>query len=137
MAAVDKKRLLKSRLPEAEVEVPGVGTVRVRGLSRLEVLELQREDTDGPGVFERKIVAVALVEPKLSEAEVAEWQAASVADELEPVTRTINELSGLVKDAAKEAYRRFESDPDAEFRVPTGGDAGDDGGAAPGGDGAR
>lgn len=131
---MDKELLFKSRLNEADVEVPGVGTVRVRGLSRGEVIVMRKatdsaETLDGPRqlVIERKMIASAIVDPVLTEAEVKRWQDASPAGELDPVTNKISELSGLDDDAAKKAVVEFEADPDAEFPDVPGAEAGDDG----------
>lgn len=130
----DKELLFKSRLPEADVEVPGVGTVRVRGLNRGEALSIQNVK-DGPGMvaaMERKMLALALVDPVLTEAEVGQWQKAATAGELEPVGDKVSELSGMTPGAAKEAYVGFEENSDAEFRVLPGSEAGDDGDVAEG-----
>lgn len=113
--AFDKELLFKPRLAEAEVELPGIGTVRVRALSRQEALDVQK--MNGVAAIERKMIAMALVEPKLTQAEVGQWQDASPAGELEPVTNKISELSGMTEGAAKEAYKEFEEDPDSEFRI--------------------
>jgi hypothetical protein len=118
----DKELLFKSRLGEADVEIPGVGTVRVRGLSRAEVMSIQNT-AEGTEAIERKMLALALIDPKLTEEEVGKWQHASVAGELEPVTHKVTELSGMGKDAAKDAYKEFESNPDSEFRLPPSGEA--------------
>jgi hypothetical protein len=115
--AVDKEALFKPRLPEADVEVPGIGTFRVRGLSRAEVLKLNNVSANGPLAVERAMLAMALVDPELSEGEVKQWQEASLAGELEPVSDKVAELSGMKDGQAKEAYQAFEQDPDAEFRV--------------------
>lgn len=128
---VDKVRLLKSRLPEAEVEIPGVGTVRVRGLARAEVLDVR--DLRG-AEFERRLIAIALVDPELTDDEAYEWQQAAVVGEFEPVVAKVMELSGLATGAGKEAYKELASDPDAEFRDVPGVATEDDGGPAPGGD---
>lgn len=129
----DKALLFKPRLPEDEVEIPGLGTVRVRALSRAEVVdELKAGDESVP--FECRLVALAMVEPTLTVDEVAEWRRVSLPDEVEAVTRKINDLSGLTKESAKDAYKEFEADPDAEFRVLPSGEAGDDGGPDAGGD---
>lgn len=132
----DKELLFKSRLHEAEVEVPGVGTVRVRGLSRAEVLLCQNvaEGEGQAGAFERKLLAMAMVDPELTEAEVGAWQKASTAFEMEPVTLKVQELSGLNETVAKEALKEVMSDPDVEFRVPSGEGPGNDGGSTTGGD---
>lgn len=122
----DKELLFKPRLKEAEVEVPGVGTVRVRALSRAEAMSLQ--DTKGVAAIERKMLALALVDPVLTEAEVGQWQQASAAGELEPVGIKVQELSGMDEGAAKAAYKEMDADPATEFRLPPSGDAVDDGG---------
>jgi len=116
--AVDKELLFKPRLPEADVEVEGIGTVRVRALSRDEAMKVQK--VDGVAAIERKMLALALLDPVLTEAEVGRWQKASTAGELEPVTVKVSELSGMTEGAEKAAYKEFESDQDGEFRLPPG-----------------
>lgn len=114
---IDKELLLKKRLPEAEVDVPGVGTVRVRGLSRSEVMSM-RSIADDIGAVDQRMIFLGMVEPRLTEAEVAEWYAGCPAAELEPVSEMIQRLSGMNETAEKEAYIRFEDQPDDEFRLP-------------------
>lgn len=117
---VDKELLFKSRLPEADVDVPGLGvTVRVRGLSRAEAMQIQK--LEGTAAIERAMLAMALVDPQLSEGEVRQWQEAAPAGELEPITDKVAELSGMKQDSAKDAYKELASDNDAMFRdVPSG-----------------
>lgn len=122
--AFDKELLFKSRLPEDDVEVPGIGTVRVRGLSRTEALHCR--GTSDLVAVERRMLAAGLVDPVLSENEVKRWQEASPAGELEALTLKISELSGMTETAAKEAYVEFEENPDAEFRDVPGAEAVDD-----------
>lgn len=113
-----KARLLKPRaetpsgMPEDDVEVPGIGTVRVRGLKRGEVIAQRKatdnaESIDGPRtlVLERKMLAMALVKPEMTEAEVREWQEVSGAGEMDPVMRKVQELSNMDEGASKEAYK--------------------------------
>lgn len=140
---MDKELLFAPRLPESDVEVPGLGTVRVRGLSRAEVMVVRKatdtEQMDGPRalVLERKMLAAAMVDPELTEAEVGRWQQASTAGELEPVTRKIQELSGLLEGSAKEAVKTFRGEPGDGVRVLPGAETGHDGGPAAGGDAER
>lgn len=101
---MDKELLFKSRLTERDVEVPGVGTVRVRALSRAEVLKVKDKPLD-ESRMERMLLSYALIEPELTEAEIGEWQAASEAGEIEAVCKEVMELSGLGVDSAKEAYK--------------------------------
>lgn len=114
---VDKELLFKPRLAEADVEIPGLGAVRVRALSRSEVMSLKAVATDVEAV-DRRMLFLGMVDPKLTEDEVVRWYAASPAGEIEPVTLKITELSGMTEGAAKEAYEAFDEDPDAEFRLP-------------------
>lgn len=108
MAAISKVDLLKKRFGVEDVEIPGVGTVQVRPLSRSEALALQGVEMDVATV-ERKLLALALVSPQLTEGDVAEWQESSPAGELEPVVRAITRLSGMEQSAVKEAVKQFRS----------------------------
>lgn len=110
--SLDKELLFKPRLEEADVEVPGVGTVRVRALSRAELMLARKAtdlagEVDGPRalVLERKMIATAMVDPALTEAEVGRWQNASGAGELNVVSEAIQRLSGMLDDAEKESYK--------------------------------
>lgn len=104
---MDKSVLFKDRLQEADVKVPGVGTVRVRALTRAEVLLVRKatdsENMDGDRilVLEKKLIAKAMVDPVLTESEVGQWQNKATADELDPVLTKIQELSGLLPGASK------------------------------------
>ncbi len=144
---MDKELLFKSRLPEDDVDVSGVGTVRVRGLNRIEAMHIQAA-TD-PAEADRRIIAQGLVDPVLvisgllhqldgkpckACAEAGQWQKASIAAELEPVTTRIAELAGIAPDAAKQAVKGFEADPDLEFQLLPGAEAVDDGLGATGPD---
>jgi hypothetical protein len=130
---MDLEQLFKPRLPEADVEIEGVGTVRVRGLSRVEALQVR--DLSDRVVAERTILALAMVDPPLTEAQVGRWQEASAAAEMERVVDKVTELSGLGSTSAKEAVQGFEANPDTEFRALSSTETVDDGGAASGGDG--
>lgn len=137
---VDKELLFKARLPEADVEVAGIGTIRVRGLARSELMVLRKatdtEHFDGPRalVIERKMLSAAMVDPTLTEAEVGRWQQASAAGELEPVMAKVTELSGMAEDAPKSGVPGDGDGPGAGVRALPGGEAEHDGGGAAGAD---
>lgn len=109
MAAFDKDKLFTRRLDEDDVEIPGVGTARVRALSHHEVLAMRKAADmdmakfDGPRalLIERKMIALAMIDPVLTEDEVAAWQENSPAGELADVSDRISELSGLFEGADK------------------------------------
>ncbi len=128
MTIVDIDLLFKSRLPEEDVELPGVGVVRVRGLSRAEALKVR--SIEGRAETERAILALAMVDPTMTEAEVGRWQAASPAGEMEPVTDKVSELSGMLEDSAKAAYKSDGDEPGPGVRDVPRPEAGDDEGDA-------
>lgn len=121
----DKELLFKPRLPEEEVEIPGIGTMRVRALNRQEVKKLQAMESDD--LRDLHMVALGLVEPTLSVSEVRRWAEASPAGEMEPVSDKIATLSGIKDESPKEAMKNFEANPEDEFRVLPGSEARDDG----------
>jgi hypothetical protein len=112
-------------LPEADVPLRK-GKVRVRALTRAEVMIVRSsvksiEDAiKRTAELERKMLAKAMVSPAMNVAQVERWQETSAAGEIEPVVQVVQGLSGLLEGAAKEAYKAFEADPDAEFRLPAG-----------------
>jgi hypothetical protein len=130
---MDKELLFKSRLPEADVDIPGVGTVRVRGLSRIEAMHVQ--EANGTEAQERRILAIGMVDPELTESEVGQWQKASIASELEPVSTKIAELSGLLPGADKATFQGDGTGSEPGIRPLPSPEAGDDGGQASDGNG--
>lgn len=129
---MDRELLFKPRLPEEDVDLAGVGIVRVRGLSRLEALRVQA--VDDAIARERLILVLGMVDPSVNDDEAKRWQRASVAGEIELVTGRIAVLSGMGPDATKEAYKSLPGGSGAGVHVLSGAEAGDDGGPAAGGD---
>jgi hypothetical protein len=129
---MDKAELFKPYLPEAEVEIPGLGTVRVRAMSRAEVMMLQ--DTKGVAAVERKMLHFAMVDPVLTEAEAGDWQKATIPSVIEPVTAKIAELSGMNGGSSdKETYKSVRRESGDGVRVLPSPEVGDDGSQAPDG----
>lgn len=106
MATIDKNALFAPRLPEEEFEISGVGSVRIRALTRAEMLRIRGKEMP-VDEMERQLLSLALVAPKLTEDDVRKWQHASAAGELEPLTKAVMRLSGLEATAPKEAVKRF------------------------------
>jgi hypothetical protein len=129
---VDLDLLFKPRLAEEDIEIPGVGTLRIRALNRLEALHVSAAKSEADR--ERRILVIGVVDPTLTEDDVKRWQRASAAGEIEVVSTRIAVLSGMAPDSAKEAVKEFEANPDAEFPVLPSPEAGHDGGPATGGD---
>lgn len=100
---IDKELLLKARLVEEDYDIPGVGTVRVRVLSWEECAEFEKwskAGRDGTDVYKR-ILALAMVAPALTEDEVGEWMRNASGGEIEQLARHIIARSGLVEGAQK------------------------------------
>lgn len=106
MGTLDVNALLAERFGVVEVELPGLGTVKVRPLTRAEALKLRGVELDAD-VMERRLIALAMVEPEMTEDQVQKWQEVSPAGELEPVGETIIRISGMEKAAGKQAYADF------------------------------
>lgn len=116
-----------SGMPEDDVEIPGMGTVRVRALSRKEALATQVIES----VSERTahIIALAMVDPRMSVSEVRQWMDVAIAGELEPVDGMIAELSGMTPDAGKAAYKSYGDGSEPGIRSLPGTETVDDSGA--------
>jgi hypothetical protein len=100
MERANKNAMMTLHLPTGEVELEGIGSVLVRGLSRFEMtavfgLEDDRQKQDTAAI------AYAMVDPEMTVEEVIAWRKAGANAEIEEVARKINELSGIGKDAAK------------------------------------
>lgn len=103
---VDKAALLTKRFGVEDVEVPGVGTVQVRALTRAEALSVQGVEMDAE-VLEQKLIAMAMVDPQLTEPEVKEWQGCATAGEIQIIVEAIVRISGMEGYTAKAAYANF------------------------------
>lgn len=104
---MDKAALLAAAaeaLPAEDVEIPGVGSVRVRGLSRAESLIVGKAEGD-PTATERAILRFGLVDPALTEAEIRDWLKVAPNAHVDPVTKAIARLSGMWEGADKAAYK--------------------------------
>lgn len=104
--------LTTPRLKTDELEIEGVGSVLVRGLSRWEMVECQKLE-DNRQRQDTLAVHYGMLEPAMAEHEVMAWRKAGNAMEIEAVARKVNELSGIGKDAAKSDVQSDGSGPDA------------------------
>lgn len=84
----------------ADVTLPNGKVVKVRGLSRFELL-LSGKGTDDTALMERRNVARCMVAPPMTEKQVEAWQRGSSPVALGLVTKAIRELSGLGEGADK------------------------------------
>lgn len=108
--------------------------VRIRALSRLEVLRAQKLRDAGLDVMEAHMIRCAIIRPVLRDVDVRAWMDATPAGELEPLTRRINALSGLDVGADTAAYERFRDRSDGRMGSLPGAETEHDGGRVAGQD---
>jgi hypothetical protein len=102
---MDKSQLLASRVGTEPYEIPGVGTITIRGLSREQMHEAGKHADEGVAGMEAIMLAHGLVEPALTVDEVRQWQANSPAGEIQPIVERINVISGVAGASQKDAYK--------------------------------
>lgn len=109
--AVDKAALLDNTrvLPTDTVEVPGVGEVVVRGLSRAEAIQVS--ELDGADAVEIRMLAAGMVDPELTVEEVVQWRSTKEPAEIRPVSDRILQLSGMTEEGQHEKERNFRTPP--------------------------
>lgn len=84
-----------------DLTLPSGKVVRVRGLSRYELM-FNGKGTEDNALIERRNVVSCLVQPKLTLAQVEAWQRKSVAGgDFKVLSEKIRELSGLGEGADK------------------------------------
>lgn len=110
---MDKALLFVDVAEREHVEIkPGV--VEVRGLSRAEVLLCTKLNEQGVEHMERRQLSLAMLDPELTEDDVARWQAAPGSfRDIQRVVEVVNRLSGIGRDAQKESYKSPAGEPDA------------------------
>lgn len=104
---IDKDTLLsKTRVvAHKTVTIPDVGDVKVRGLTRAEVIQCQ--DAEDTADMERRALVAGMVEPSLTAEEVAEWQSSGMSLAVDTVSGTILRLSRMLPGQDEEAEARF------------------------------
>lgn len=101
--SIQKTALFDDRLPRADVDIDGVGTITVRALSRFEAALIAKRE--GNDAREKLILHLGMVDPVMSEADVGSWMRVATPQEIEKVTTAIATISGLLEDAPKSAYK--------------------------------
>ena len=105
---MDKTKLTRggagpTGLPQDDVEIPGVGSIRVRAMNRGELLMAGKIGDDGKNqrAMEMYVLSSCVLDPEMTQDDVADWMASAPAMEIQPVVQKINELSGVSQGAAK------------------------------------
>lgn len=110
---MDKEALLANRLPTQPLNIPGVGEITIRALSRAQRGVFAKLADNDVAVFDRKVIAAAMVEPSLTEDEARRWLENAPAGETTIVMEAIGELSGWdreVKELQKAAFKSLRED---------------------------
>lgn len=107
---MDVAKLTEDRVTgrTGEYEIDGVGVVKFRALSRMEMMIGGK--IDDTVKQERFILSAAMMDPPMTEADVAAWQKSSIPAEINEVAKRVNELSGITSGAAKEQYKSLRSE---------------------------
>lgn len=104
--------LFDVQLAEEDFEVRPGKWVHIRALTRDEMMRGGKLDDNRPKQ-EQFLLSRAVLNPVLTEADVARWQKAANFMEVEMVARRINTLSGVGKDAAKSGVHDDGDEPGA------------------------
>lgn len=106
--AITKEQLLARKFGHQELEIPDLGTIVFRPLTRAEALSVNdREMTMAEA--EQALLSLAMVDPKMTADDVKKWQEIAPAGELQPLVDAITKASGMVVESAKEAVKQFRS----------------------------
>lgn len=87
--------------------IPDVGVVMIRPLTRKEAMILRSQGEKDVMIMEQIILSLAMVEPSMSEEDVAQWQSVCVAGLLEPLMAEIIHISGMTATLDKETMKSF------------------------------
>jgi hypothetical protein len=101
MSYVDMAGLLSGSTPaEKDVELAGVGTIRIRGLRRVDTFAV-RAAGDDVAAMNRTVLAFGMVQPAMTEDQAEQWMRVASSDIVGRVVEAIFDLSGMGKDAQK------------------------------------
>lgn len=123
---MDKADLFVDQSEQEDVQISR-GVVRVRGLSRYEIMLCAKPELENL-VKEQKQLNLAMLDPAMSEADVERWQKTPGAfRDIQDVVEAVNRLSAVGKDAQKAAYKSDGRGSDAGVRDLPGAEAEPDG----------
>jgi hypothetical protein len=108
---VSKDDLLKPRIGEGDLTVPDVGTFRIRPLTRAQAFEVQELREVSVLDAENLLISYGLVEPAMTQDEVARWAECAPGGELAAVSMGIGKVSGMMPGSGKESYKSVRKRP--------------------------
>lgn len=101
---MDLESLLARSLPQQDVKLGDGTVVRVRGLSRAEVLRF-KDLTGDQGALEAACLSAGMLDPHLPPERVGELLAVLTNDDVDRLLEAIRDLSGLREGQAKADYK--------------------------------
>lgn len=104
MTHLTREQILARRRGEDVVELPGGGTVKIRALTRDEVLEL--DDAETAAERSNMIISRGLIDPALTVDDVAQWGREADAGDLTIISEEIARISRLTEGAGKRGVAR-------------------------------
>lgn len=91
---------------EEDFELPSGLVVRIRPLTRMEVMIIGKRDLTTEKK-EAAFMAKAMVLPAMSEEDVKRWQTNSATGDMQELTERVQEISGMAKKGAKATAEEF------------------------------
>jgi hypothetical protein len=98
-----REEILARKTGQEVITLPGGGQVKVRGLTRDEALAVRDRDT--VGAKDNFVIATGLVDPALTEDDVAAWAATGDVGDMTTISEAISRLSGMMPGQAKDATK--------------------------------
>lgn len=105
--ALTRAQILARKTGEGETfDLPGGGTVVLRGLTRDEAMLVRAAAENSNQDADNEMISLGMVDPKLSVQDVATWARNDSAGVLVAVSAKISELSGMSEGAGKSRVPR-------------------------------
>lgn len=98
---MNKEELFIPDVDEEKVPLLRGGVVRIRSLSRLEVLHIRDTAFPTKAAYEQHVLALVMMDPVMTAEDVAQWQKNSKPKEIEHVMEEVVKVSGLGQGADK------------------------------------
>ncbi|MDQ1700685.1 MAG: hypothetical protein QOG34_2548 [Frankiaceae bacterium] len=98
-----RDEILARKVGHGEITIEDFGTVKIRALTMLEAVQVRELEGRVDQVY--LIIALGLVEPAMSVADVELWGAQDSAGPLNAIADGIAVVSGMSEGAGKDAYK--------------------------------
>lgn len=102
-----REEILSRKIGHGTVDIEGLGTFKVRALSRDQAMLVYERQRDGDlAASENMLISFGLIDPELSVTDVAEWASlGGSAGALQALSVAIGTISGMTATSGKESYK--------------------------------